>query len=227
MLTKPISIAVIADTHVNRLQELPSKLIDTLTQADVIIHLGDYSHPELLTDLRNLGSFYGVIGNHDNLIARSELKVMEVVEIGGKKLGLIHGLFIPMARPKRIRSLFRKHQVDILLFGHTHMATCRVMDGVLLFNPGTASHKFPATYGSFGILTLKVDGSISTQIVTIEDPFPVRERFWMRFWALFIRNGIRSLEAWPYVDFRHYFSLVSITIKKRLNPPANSKMPFQ
>ena len=84
MVTKPISVAVISDTHVNRLNELPSKLLDTLNKADVIIHLGDYNTPELLNDLRRLGNFHGIIGNHDSLIDRRELKVMDVVEVGGK-----------------------------------------------------------------------------------------------------------------------------------------------
>ena len=211
---RPISIAVISDTHVNRLHELPSRLVDILHKSDVIIHLGDYSSPDLLNDLRSLGNFHGIIGNHDSLIDRRELKVMDVVEICGKRLGLIHGLFIPIARPKRIRALFRKHKVDVLLFGHNHLAINKIQKGILIFNPGTVTNRFPSTYGSFGMLTLETNGAISSEIIHLDCQTKPPDNLRQKILAVIIRNAIIWLEACPYMDIRGILEQVGLTLKR-------------
>ncbi len=93
---KPVKVAVISDSHVQSIDQLPPVLLDVLAEADAVIHLGDYTSPEFLNDLRKTGKFYGIIGNHDSSIGRQELKVIEVVELAGKKIGLdTRPLFCP------------------------------------------------------------------------------------------------------------------------------------
>jgi len=200
MNIKPVTIAVIADTHAKRLDDLPGKVLEALARVDVIVHLGDFTSPQLITDLERKGRFYGIWGNHDRLPEiRQRLKRMEVVEIAGKRLGLIHGLFDPVARLRRLKYCFKDEDVDILLFAHSHLITQKMLDGVFLFNPGTVSSKFPASQGSFGILTL--DGSIKSEIIILDKTAPVR---WKWLWflpAALIRYGTIFLEAWPYIDF--------------------------
>jgi putative phosphoesterase len=200
MPSKPVKVAVISDSHAQRIGELPPLLLDTLTKVDAVIHLGDYTSPELLNDLRKMGNFFGIIGNHDDSIGRKELKVIEVVELAGKRLGLIHGLFLPIARPKRMRAWLKKYDVDALLFGHNHLVTNRMMNGVFLFNPGTVTGQFPATQATFGLLTL--DGSITGEIVPLDYDIPYLRKKTLKIIAAIIRSGIRWLEAWPYIDLR-------------------------
>jgi uncharacterized protein len=211
---KPVNVVVISDTHVNRLHELPSRLVDKMRKADKVIHLGDYSSPELLNDLRSLGNFQGVIGNHDSLIARSELKVTDVIEIGGKRLGLIHGLFIPLARTKRIRALFRRCKVDIVLFGHNHLAINEIHNGVLVFNPGTVTNQFPSTYGSFGVLTLESDGKITAEIIRLENQKTKPDTLRQKVTAIFIRNAIIWLESWPYMDIKGIWDRARLPLRR-------------
>jgi uncharacterized protein len=198
MPVKPVTIAVMADTHAKRIEDLPPGLLEALSRADAVIHLGDYTTPELLNGLKRLDNFYGVTGNHDGSIVRQGLNMMEVVELGGRRLGLIHGLFLPLGRPKRMKALFKKYKIDILLFGHNHLATSKMSGGVLLFNPGTVTGQFPATYASFGWLTL--DGTIQSEIIPLEIKSPPGYRRYLGWLAFIIRNGMRCLEVWPYID---------------------------
>jgi uncharacterized protein len=202
--SKPVKVAVIADTHAKKLADLPTGLLEILAKADAIIHLGDYTSPELLNDLKKFGNFYGIVGNHDGLMKSSGLKKMEVIEIGGKRLGLIHGTYLPLARLKRMKAWFKNHKIDMLLFGHSHLVTRKTLDGILLFNPGTVTGQFPATHASFGLLTL--DGSIMSEIISLDDTTSIRENWLLRFMAIIIRTGIRWLEGWPYIDLSSWFS---------------------
>jgi uncharacterized protein len=220
MTDKPVTVAVLADTHLSRLDELPPKVLDTLAKVDVIIHLGDFTSRELLNDLRKLGNFYGIWGNHDRLpVLRKELNKMEVIELGGKRLGLIHGFFYPVSSQRRMKYWFREHDIDILLYGHTHSVTKKTIDGVLLFNPGAVTCKFPATMGSFGLLTL--DGTITTEIIPTGELLPMKKRLLFLIPAFVIKNGTRFLESWPYVNTgplvnlsRRIWSTISSTGKK-------------
>jgi putative phosphoesterase len=212
MRNEPTIVAVIADTHVNHLNELPPELITTLASADVVIHLGDFTSQELLNDLRKLNNFYGIAGNHDDKLLCQGLKEMEVVEVGGKRLGLFHGFFIPFSTQKRMKALFREHKIDAILYGHTHCATSRSIEGVFLFNPGSVTGYFPANYASFGLLTL--DGSISWKIVPLERPYKAGKGFLRQLGAMLLQKAVRWLETWPYPDFPLYVTSTKLALKK-------------
>jgi uncharacterized protein len=212
---KPVTIAVIADTHVNRLDELPLPVLNTLTKVDLILHLGDFTSPQLLNDLKKLGNFFGIWGNHDRLPEmRQRLKRIEVLEIDGKRIGLIHGLFYPVGRQRRMMAWFKKYKIDILLFGHSHIVTNKIVDGVFLFNPGTVTRKFPATQGSFGLLTL--NGSITSKVIPIKYNLPAKRKLLMLLPTLVIREGTRFLESWPYIDISPLWAGLKLAFK-RLN----------
>lgn len=159
-----MKVAVLSDTHVSGIGQLPENLVRRLGDVDVIVHLGDYTGKELLDDLRRLGEFRGVRGNMDPGVIRRELPERDILEINGKRIGLIHGWGPPFGMEEKVRSRFS--DVDAVLFGHTHMPTNQVRNGVLLFNPGSATGRFPAVRRTYGILT--VTDSIRGEIVTVE-----------------------------------------------------------
>ena len=211
MHNQPVIVVVIADTHVNHLEELPPQLLAALTQADLIIHLGDYTSRELLDELRKLGNFYGIAGNHDDPLVHQELKLVEVLEVGGKRLGLIHGMILPFGSLKRMKAWFRRDGLDAILYGHTHLGTSRLVDGVFFFNPGSVAGKFPAYNGSFGFLTL--DGTVSGEIIPLEHLVANKRRFLPQFKTI-LQEGIHWFETWPYVDFLYLTSKISLDLKR-------------
>ncbi|MDY6893619.1 MAG: metallophosphoesterase family protein [Chloroflexota bacterium] len=159
-----MKIGVISDTHVSRIDQLSPQLIDTLQHVDLIVHLGDYTGIELLEGLKGLGNFQGVFGNMDPLAIRAELPEKDLMDVDGKRLGLIHGWGAPTGIHEKIKDSFKN--VNAIIYGHTHIATNEVIDGVLFFNPGSATGKLPALHKTCGILV--IEDSIRGEIITID-----------------------------------------------------------
>ncbi len=207
-------VAVIADTHARRLQELPPEMVAAIKKADYVIHLGDYTSRELLDDLQELGTFHGIAGNHDDDSLRQELKDMKVVVMGGKRVGLIHGMVFPFGSQNRMRAWFKKHKVDIILYGHTHMPVNRRLGGVFMFNPGSATGQFPSYRSSFGLLS--INGSISGEIFSSAGPHlnGMKPGFVKKFLAVVLGGAIRWVETWPYFDLLHHAASMWLVLKK-------------
>ncbi|MCX8191905.1 MAG: metallophosphatase family protein [Nitrososphaerales archaeon] len=155
-------IGVLSDTHKTSFIEIPSRVIDELRDVDIIIHAGDYTSMDVVDGLKGLGRFRGVHGNMDSPEVKSALPRIDTFEVRGFKIGVTHSVegFIPFNPIDRSSKVFKG--VDVMIYGHTHIAKSEVRGGVLYFNPGSATGKFPALYKSIGIITLddRVNGRI-------------------------------------------------------------------
>ncbi|MFQ6124266.1 MAG: metallophosphoesterase family protein [Candidatus Heimdallarchaeota archaeon] len=160
-----MKIGVLADTHVNELEDLPKKVVDGLTGVDLIVHAGDYTGKDLLDGLRKLGDFKGVFGNMDPPEIRSELRAVEVFEVAWVRIGITHPAEggAPFKLAKRVRKKFQ--QVDIIIFGHSHWVKNEMKDHTLYFNPGSTIGSFLTRYKSYGIL--KIDNGIEARIIKL------------------------------------------------------------
>lgn len=162
-----MKICVVSDTHARRINDLPPALISVMKKADIIVHLGDYDTIELVNELKKLGNFWGVTGNHDFAKIRAVLPETDVLEVHGKRLGLVHGhgSSMPRGLQKGLRARFNGHKIDAILYGHTHVTRNRMVGDILYFNPGSAAGRFPAYRRSYGVLT--VDGDIKAEVFPI------------------------------------------------------------
>ena len=140
-------IAVLADTHVNRLEHLPKMIIDALSTVDLIIHAGDFTDAQLLEELKQLREVKAVQGNMDSIELKTMLPVKEIVEIGNKRIGITHGSGGPWGIEERVRKVFESDRINVIVYGHSHQSRNKVINGILFFNPGKATN-------SFGILTI-------------------------------------------------------------------------
>jgi len=151
-------IAVLADTHVSRLESIGSKIVDAISTVDLIFHAGDFTDLQTLMGLKGLKEVRAVQGNMDSMQLKTILPVKDVIEVQEKRIGITHGSGGPWGMDERVRAMFDGDQVDVIVYGHSHLAQNKVIDGVLLFNPGTATE-------SFGILTVD-DGVVKGEIVS-------------------------------------------------------------
>jgi uncharacterized protein len=160
-----LRICVISDTHTDSIDNLSRQVLDELSRADMIIHAGDFTGKKLLEALRNIGPFRGVYGNIDGPEIRSELPAIDIVQAGNFKIGVNHPAEggSPHSLEQRLRPKFPG--VQAIIHGHSHQTKNDLRDGVLWFNPGSATGKFPATKKTYGILTVEKD--IRGQIVRI------------------------------------------------------------
>jgi putative phosphoesterase len=152
-----MKIAVLADTHVHMLEHLPKKIIDAISTVDLIIHAGDFTDVQVLKELKQLRRVKAVHGNMDSTELKNILPVKEIVEIENKRIGVTHGSGAPWGIEERVRKMFESDRIDIIVYGHSHQSQNKVIDGILLFNPGKATD-------SFGILT--IDGDAEGEIIS-------------------------------------------------------------
>ena len=158
-------IGVISDTHLKEPDPLLRKVVtDFFADADMILHAGDIVSIEVLEAFKG-HKLVAVAGNKDGADIRKHLPEKEILELGGFRIGLIHGRGPPIGLRKRVASCF--HDIHCLVYGHTHWAyNRRNRDGVLLFNPGSfSSGLFSGWRRSIGILTL--DREIRSEIIRI------------------------------------------------------------
>src|SRR5215467_3031120 len=160
-----MKIVVLSDTHTDSINNLPRKLVEDLDVADLVIHSGDYTDKQLVDDLRKLGNLRGVYGNIDGPDVRHELPDIDTVEVEGFRIGVNHPAEggSPMTIEQRIRKKFDK--VNVIIHGHSHRTKNDWKEGILWFNPGSATGKFPGLHKTYGILTL--DSEIRAEIIEL------------------------------------------------------------
>ena len=154
-----------SDTHMPRLaQDLPQAVYDEIAKCDMIFHAGDFVEKEVLDKLSSLRPTKAVYGNMDSPKLRSGLNQKEIIEVEGVKIGLIHGFGAPRDIVETVMGEFK--DVNAIVFGHSHAAMNEVINGVLLFNPGSPTDTIFAASNSYGILEIKGD-SIKGRIVRL------------------------------------------------------------
>lgn len=157
-----MKLVVLSDTHTNSLEELPRQVRDEISGSDYIVHAGDYTGKKLLEELRRLGNFFGVCGNMDSIELKKELSQVKILEVYNFKIGVIHPSEGGSHFGLETRIRRRLENVNVIIYGHTHNPKNKLIEGVLLFNPGSAMGVFPAMGKTFGILSIgkKVEGRI-------------------------------------------------------------------
>lgn len=160
-----VKIGVISDTHLNGCDERIKRLLDDhFHDVDMILHAGD------LVDIRVLDAFAGrdvkaVYGNMDPPSVRQSLPDRLILNINNYIIGLIHGWGMPFGiERKLLREIGR---VDCLVYGHTHRAVNEMREGILFFNPGSATDKRHAPWNSIGII--EVGDKVTGEIIKLYD----------------------------------------------------------
>jgi putative phosphoesterase len=149
-------IGILSDTHlpnlIRQLDELGPEPARFLATVELILHTGDLVSPGVLDWLERFAPVVCVTGNNDP-IADPRCKDVEVLEIHGWRLGMIHSLrrgFRPMAE---LQQLFPT-AVDIMIAGDTHYEVLTHREGVVLLNSGspTFPHHKDLRLGTVGLL---------------------------------------------------------------------------
>jgi hypothetical protein len=154
-----MQIGVLSDTHADRLSDISPKIIKALENVDLIVHAGDFTNISVLEGLRSLGPVKAVCGNMDSGNIKTILPERELFEFGGKKIGLTHGSGAPWGITEGVMKLFDDvSDLEILIYGHSHRATKKMVGKTFLFNPGSARD-------SFGLLD--IDDDIKADIIKL------------------------------------------------------------
>lgn len=110
-----------------------------------ILHCGDF----MMEDAR-LVSFECVQGNNDYF---SKLPKERIIHIDGVNILLTHGnLYSTYSREEDLARAAKDKGCQIVCYGHTHVPYERVIDGVLVINPGSLSHNRDGSLPSYMIV---------------------------------------------------------------------------
>ena len=151
-----MKIGVISDTHIpERASSIPQKIIDDFKSADMIIHAGDLVTVSVLDKLKAIcPNVKAVAGNMDPSEVRKVLPEKEIIHAGKFRIGLMHGSGVAVNLLDKLSLAFKDDKVDIIVFGHSHAPFNEKKNGILFFNPGSATDKISSAHNSYGIIEL-------------------------------------------------------------------------
>jgi putative phosphoesterase len=162
-----VRIGVFSDTHLPDSADAQAFLLhllnNVLAPVDMILHAGDLVSPELLNIFDGY-PMHAVRGNMDPAIRGVPLK--KVIHVKDFTIGLIHGWGPPEGIEDRVCREFDDVALDCLVYGHSHRPACHHRDGLLLFNPGSATDRRDTEYHSVGLLEL--DETIRGTVIRLD-----------------------------------------------------------
>lgn len=153
METGPIRVAVMADTH-GVLRPEVERILET---CDVIVHAGDFDNQMLYHKLNVNQPLYAVRGNNDRGWSGG-LGTVKRFEIGGVKFIMAH---------ERVDIPSALADVQVVIFGHSHMYSQQELNGRLWLNPGSCGYKRFTLPLSMAVMTIE-DGTYQVETIWLE-----------------------------------------------------------
>lgn len=152
----PIRAAVMADTH-GVLRPEVERILET---CDVIIHAGDFDSQMLYHKLEVNQPLYAVRGNNDRGWSGG-LAAVKRFEIGGVKFIMAH---------ERVDIPSPPGDVQVVIFGHSHMFYQQEINGRLWLNPGSCGYKRFTLPLSLAVMTIE-DGRFEVETIWLEKSY--------------------------------------------------------
>lgn len=154
-----LRVGLISDTHGLLRPEAESRLAGVAH----IIHAGDIGAAEVIVRLRRIAPVTAIRGNVDVGDWAGSYPETQTVRLSGRCFYVIHDLAELRDRPA-------PDGVDAMIYGHSHRASVRTVDGVLYLNPGSAGprrFKLPVTLAT---LELDASGTLRPVIHDLSEP---------------------------------------------------------
>jgi uncharacterized protein len=158
-----MEVVVLSDSHLTKgLQGLNLLVLGALATADVVLHAGDITSSQTLTELRELAETYAVLGNNDRDL-QGLLPESLLLNLAGVRIAMVHDSGARTGRPRRLHRRFP--EADLVVFGHSHVPVNEVGEaGQVLFNPGSPTQRRAQPHRTFGRLHLEGGQILSRQI---------------------------------------------------------------
>jgi putative phosphoesterase len=105
------------------------------------VHAGDWVDVSVLDELESAARrLIGVYGNNDHGVLRERLPEVARAEIEGIRFGVVHETGPARGREQRCASRFP--DLDVLVFGHSHIPWhTTASNGLRLLNPGSPTDR--------------------------------------------------------------------------------------
>ncbi len=165
-----MKVGVLSDTHLRKSDN--PKPVRTIikkhfSECSAILHAGDLVYLDIFYEIIPDGvEFIAVTGNMDLDMTRDSLPSRRIVTLEGHRIGLVHGSGSPGLVHKKAMQEFEGEDLSAIVFGHSHRPMNEVINGILLFNPGSPTDRRFAPSCSVGLL--EIGEGISGRIIQVE-----------------------------------------------------------
>lgn len=134
-----MKIGVMSDTHLRNPDPVLDRILNELLgDTDMILHAGDIVSHRVLDYLEERGVL-AVCGNMDDYEVAGAIPQHRMVQVADKRVAVIHGWGSKDGLAQRIRARLAPENPDLIVFGHSHRPFWGEVDGMPMFNPGSAS----------------------------------------------------------------------------------------
>ena len=155
-------VGVVSDTH----GYLNPRVPELLRGVDRILHAGDIGDDSIILELGRIAPITAVRGNNDREGPTSLYPLEATQVLADCRILLTHEVKVPKRPDTPAMQGYLEAGVDIVVFGHSHVAFQERRGDVLFFNPGAAGKRRFKVVPSIGFLSLKAGRSEGT-IVTL------------------------------------------------------------
>ena len=152
-------LGVVSDTH----GYLNPRVLELLRGVEHILHAGDIGDAGIIDELSRIAPVPAVRGNNDSSGPTSLFPEQVTLELAGRNIFLTHEVKLPKAPGDPAIKAYLEASVDVVVFGHSHIAVQKYVGPVLFFNPGAAGKRRFKLVPSIGTLSLedeRVQGTI-------------------------------------------------------------------
>jgi hypothetical protein len=137
-----------------------------MRESNLILHAGDFTYPEVLNDLEQLGPPVAAVhGNVDTDELARMLPEARLVDAGGATIAMVHDAGPAHGRLDRMRARFP--DADAVVFGHSHIPLHEERDGFQIFNPGSPTDRRRQSQHTMGIARVE-SGHVDFELVTLD-----------------------------------------------------------
>ena len=153
-------LGVVSDTH----GYLDPRIPNLLQGVEHILHAGDIGDASIIDELSRIAPVTAVRGNNDRTGRASLYPERATLELAGWTLILTHQVRVPKLAHDPAMKTYLEESVDVVVFGHSHIALQKRLGPVLFFNPGAAGKRRFKLVHSVGTLALDRDQVQATVI---------------------------------------------------------------
>jgi len=143
-------VGVISDTHIPQFKKLPEATWEHFAGVELIIHAGDLSILRVIAELETIAPVVAVQGNIEEEEVMRTLPIKREIVVGHCRIGIVHILGDARTRERVARQEFPGARC--VVFGHSHVPWNQEYDGLVLFNPGSATDRRRQPQCSIGLL---------------------------------------------------------------------------
>ena len=144
-------IGVVSDTH----GYLNPRVPELLRGVEHILHAGDIGDAGIIDQLSSIAPVTTVRGNNDRTGPASLFPEDVTLDLAGQRIFLTHQVKVPKGEGDLGMKSYLEAALDVVVFGHSHIALQRSLGPVLFFNPGAAGKRRFKLVPSVGTLLLE------------------------------------------------------------------------